>query len=669
MAVNTDEIIRENEKRNKDRKEEEERYDPVTGAFCQGERRHVHIADAPIEDMWLTEEMLADETVSGFLRAGSLRAYMESQGVEYSAEVYAEVWMDFCRIRYYYDFEFWAIMTVMINPKEGGDDVPFRLNRPQRRLLARFETKRLAGEPIRLLVLKARQWGGSTLTQIYMAWMQLIRHKNWHSVICAHVERAARTIRGMYGNLMKYYPAYLLDSTNNVKLLPYQGSPKTVVIKNRDCRITIGSAEKPDGVRGENISMAHISEYGLWKKTEGKSPEDVMQSITGGLLDKPETMIVIESTAKGVGTSFHRDWIAAVKGESSYDHIFIAWFDIELYAAPIDDVEAFARSLTPYEMHLFMLGATLEAISWMRSSKKAMRDEWRFKSEYPSFPEEAFQSTGHRVFDVTLTERMRKNVMPPLLTGELMSEAPYGERALENISFEQRENGCLKVWALPDKTEKISNRYCVSVDIGGYSRTSDYSVASVFDRYYMMEPGGVPELVAQWRGHMAHYMFAWMSAIIAKYYNNALLVFESNTLEKEKNTEGNHLEYVLDEISGHYNNLYCRTSAEQIRAGLPPVWGFQTNHKTKTLLVDHQIKMLSTDGYVERDMDAVFEHEVFEVKENGTFGAVEGNHDDIVMSRAIGTYVCYDIMRFPLPAVIKAQGGKRPRARQFADIV
>ena len=61
-----------------------------------------------------------------------------------------------------------------------------------------LEEMREAEQPIRLILLKARQWGGSTLIQIYMAWIQLVHRRNWNSVICAHLKESAANIKGMY---------------------------------------------------------------------------------------------------------------------------------------------------------------------------------------------------------------------------------------------------------------------------------------------------------------------------------------------------------------------------------------------------------------------------------------------------------------------------------------
>ena len=78
---------------------------------------------------------------------------------------------------------------------------------------------RLGNEPIRGIVDKARQWGGSTFTQVYMGWIQIIHKTGWHSVIIADVENQARNIRGMYTRLAKHYP----KEAGGEIALPYEG--------------------------------------------------------------------------------------------------------------------------------------------------------------------------------------------------------------------------------------------------------------------------------------------------------------------------------------------------------------------------------------------------------------------------------------------------------------
>ena len=62
------------------------------------------------------------------------------------------------RMRIEEDFEFWCARCVTIKDKMSGRNVPFILNRPQRRLLGVMEDQRTAGKPVRVILLKARQW-------------------------------------------------------------------------------------------------------------------------------------------------------------------------------------------------------------------------------------------------------------------------------------------------------------------------------------------------------------------------------------------------------------------------------------------------------------------------------------------------------------------------------
>lgn len=651
--MNYTKIIDENTIRRAKIKMETKYYNPYTGEGSTSiDREKVYIKDAPFSTMWLPKKMLEDPAISDIISAGSIETFIVKnlkQG--YTEYLHNCVWKDFVTTRFKYDFEYWAAETCMIEPKEGGADTPFILNRAQRKLLKVLMAMFLAGVPIKVILLKARQWGGSTLVQLFMAWIQLIHKTNWNSVIAAHQQSTARVIKGMYSKVLKSYPFKHFGNTP-YSFTPYQGSQNTYEIKQADCRVTIGSAEKPDSIRGEHTQMAHLTEIAFWKKTEGKRPEDIVQAICSGILDVAYSMIVYESTAKGVGNFFNKEWLRAINKKSDFYPIFISWVDYELYSKPVENYKAFIDSLNEYEWSLWnRAGTTLEQIHWYRITLRKLEDIWRMKSEFPSWAEEAFQSTGQMVFNADDILRLSKSCKEPIFTGDVQAAAINGKDAIKDVKFYRDDRGFLKVWALPDDV-RMSRRYVVSVDIGGRSRKSDFSVIRVYDRYWMHEPGGVPELVAQWRGHIDHDLLAWKAAQIAQMYNNAKLVFESNVYETEE-TEGSHGEYILHEISNVYTNLYTRVSAQQIREGAPVIWGFHTNKQTKTLLTDTLVRLLREDGYIERDQEACTEYQVFEVKENGKFGAVDGNHDDIVMSSAIGLFVCYDFEHFALPHLIE----------------
>lgn len=649
--INCEEIIKENKRRNNNINKV---YRPETGEGSDCYTREViNIEDAPIPTQYIPVEMGDVRMVQLIKKEGSLKGFVTNQLREkVTEEVLDEIWRKWLIVRVKYDFEFWAIMFVKIKDKLGERDIPFKLNRAQRHLLAEMEDMRNKGIPIRIILLKARQWGGSTLVQIYMAWIQLVHRKNWNSVICAHLKDAALNIKGMYSKLLQNYPEWLLGDGEPLKFHPFEKMANTSIIERTKCKITIGSAETPESIRGCDAVMAHLSEVAFWQTSPQKTPESLIRSVSGSVALLPLSIIVLESTANGTGNYFHKECQRAKRGESDKRFVFVPWFMIDMYSIEVNDYNSLIESLTKYELGLWELGATLEAIAWYRLKCKEYANHADMMAEYPSDDIEAFNYSGERVFNIRQVELLRRECRDPDFVGELYGDDSQGKMALSNIKFIEEMGGNFRVWAKPDSGDRVRNRYITVVDIGGRSDKADYSVIVVFDRFWMMH-GGVPEVVAQWRGHTDHDLLAWKSAQIAKYYGDALLVIESNTLET-KQYDDEHSEYILETISRVYDNLYSRPPSNMIRGG-GIRWGFHMNRSTKLLLINHQIRMLRESGYIERDFNACYEHDVFERKPNGGFGAMLGHHDDILITRCIGSYICYNE---PLPSVYGEDRGR-----------
>lgn len=638
-----------------------EPYNPVTGEGSTSiERIKIEIKGCPLPTMYLPVDFAKTEFVKQLASLGFNGFIKEILNTGISENVKEELWKEFIKERIKHDFEFWAFMFIIITAKGKGKEIHFKLNRAQRYYLGELEKLRLANLPIDIILCKARQWGGSTLTQIYMLWIQLVHKRNWNSVICGDVDSQARTVSGMITKALKKYPSWLTDGIK-VKALPFEGSQKTRIIDYSQCVYSLGSAQKPDSLRSQDILMAHLTEVGIWKATKGKKPEDIVQSIFGSVLSVPYSVRVMESTAKGVGNFFHREWLAATssdpKNKSNFTPVFVPWFLIDMYSEPIKDYLSFIDEMDEYECFLFELGATLEAINWYRKKSRDMRDAWRMCSEFPSTAIEAFQSSGRRVFKMSYVNQIRKSCTKPWFYGDIEAKSDNGKDAFKEIRFvelnrEEKDrvaSDCLWCWLMPDTSIAYRNRYIVVVDVGGTSDKADWSDILVLDRLPMLE-GGIPEVVAEWHGHIEHDKLAWKAAQIAEAYGHALLVIESNTLETE-GTEGDNFEYILNEIADHYDNLYSRTSEQQIKKGMPQKWGFHTNTSTKPMVISHLIKCLRDGLYIEYCSEATLEMDVFELKEDGkTMGAVEGMHDDRVMTRAIGVWVCYN---YPLPTKIE----------------
>ena len=656
----------------------EAKFNPITGEGSIGaaDRQVFEVKGFPIK-MWLPKEMFKIPLVKELLKAGSLAKFLSGIDEEDNGQAREAVIGEVLRFRCRYDFAFWAAFYVFIKNKEGGDDVLFRLTRPQRRLVERLEAKRKAGKPIRLVLLKARQWGGSTCIQLYMAWLQLCHRVGLNSLIVAHQGTASDEILDMYDRMIQAYPLQMLHRLSDAyaekepKWVGVGHSGSIHRVPQRNCKIKIGTAERPDSARGGDYNLVHCSEVGIWKKTDGKSPSDIVKAACSGVLLKPYTMIVYESTANGVGNFFHKEYVAAKEGFSQFEALFIAWFEIDEYTLPFDSEAerlAFARSLWlnrnntnanndreepgQYLWYLWNKGATLEAIHWYVEERKKYQDHGEMASEFPSDDIEAFVHSGQMVFDKYLVEKFRASCRRPYFVGDVYADGREGKEAFQNVRFKEDHQGCLWIWSKPDIDPeiKITHRYLVVVDIGGRSNKADWSVITVFDRIGMME-GEKPVVVAQWRGHIDMDILAWKAAQIAYYYDEAYLVIESNTLEthdKERNVDGDHSGYILNQVKEVYDNLYARQqSPEDIENKVPKKYGYHTNTKTKPIIIDNLVKCIREDLYTERDEQAVNEYLVYERKQDCSYGAVSGEHDDVLMTRAIGLQVCFNEMDRP----------------------
>ena len=658
------------------------KFDPVTGEGSIGKRVRVSIADFAIPVQWLPVEMMDIPLVKKLVKAGSIDKFLSSvMHVEPNDDDFIKVSRTLIRLRYKNDFPFWTATLVYIHNKDAGKDVLFRLWYPQRILVSRFEAKRKAGEPIRLILLKARQWGGSTTTQLYMAWLQFFHKKGLNSLIIAHQGTASDEIKDMFDLMIKKHPVEFLHrlgevySENEPKLVGVGKSGSTHRVPQRECKIKVGTAERPNGCRGGAYSLVHLSEVGLWQKTEGKSPEDIVRSACSGILAKPYTMIVMESTANGTGNFFHREYSAAAdpKVKSQYEALFIAWFQIEHYSLPFNSAEElhdFAKQLwenrnnayTPsnreesgrYLWSLWERGASLEAIHWYIYERAGKNDFAVMAAEFPSDDVEAFVHSGTMVFDKYLVKQFEPFCREPKFVGEVYADADEGEEALSNLRFREDRQGLLSIWAMPEKFDdyEVTDRYLTVVDVGGRSNKADWSVIVVFDRLSMIDGSEPPSVVAQWYGHCDIDRLAWRAAQIAAFYNDSLLVIESNTLEthdKERQVEGgDQSQYILNQISDIYPNLYARKQSEdEIREGAPRKYGFHTNVATKPMIISTLVKVIRERLYIERDKRCLDEYDTYERKPNGAYGAIVGKHDDLLMTRAIGLHICYREMEMP----------------------
>lgn len=728
-------LVSENIRRNR---EIFDGYNPITGKGCPGERKKVVIDDCPIARKMLMPARCVDHNVElgKIIRRRSIKGYiMNDLKQEVTDELFQDVVFMICRIRATEDPAFAFIIFYEITNKMTGTSKPFSLNYPQRLVLAELEDMRAKGLPIRLIILKARQWGGSTLSEAYEKWMQDFRHpEGWGMVILAHVKDATLRIKGMFTKMVQNQPGWSIGRKGDtLKLGSYQGSKSDFVLKNQRDEdlgfrlISVGSYEKYDSLRAADTKMAHYSEVAYWKKTPEKEPEEVLSSIDGGIPLEPDTVEIMESSGRSAA-GFFPDMYRRAKDPalpSAWRAIFIAYFQIENDRKELDEkwpniygrgipwrrVEEdamyqtlamlFARWL--YEnrdnpncpegwqetgrffWQQWQKGATFEAINWYRHRRNTFRSHTYIATEAPCDDVEAFRASGRLIFDPYAVEALRRHEKlgqkEPIAIGNIVGNYAKGEQAIKTAHFVPYigDGEMMKVWQMPDCL-RVSNRYVVSVDIGGAGNHSDFTVMTVIDRFSMMF-GEKPKVVARWRGHIRHDLLAWKAAQLAHFYRDALLVFESNTAETEKGriaTEGDHFGTIIEEIADYYPNLYIReTTVDSVTKKRVNKFGFQTNRQTKQYVIDNYIAYVDDQLYDEPDCQCYDEMTIYERHDDGSIGNVEGKdangneaHDDIVMSTGIGLYISQTKMNPPawIPKESRGAEAYSMRSGTAADV-
>ena len=619
-------------------------YDPVTGrgsliprteVWWQGEEKHAL-------PLWMLESIedpatrsLLDLAAADRLPLGTVLAESGPGAVR-----------TFLRMRERYDLEFYAHTHQKVRTKRQGLQ-PLTHNLPQRRLDALVYRQIQAGAPIRIVIVKARQWGGSTYAQGLLNWIQQCHKTYWNSVIVAKDKDQANHLRQMY-------KVFVAHDRSQAELKGYGSSQNILEDRQRNNIIGVGSTKNPAALAGYTMAMLHMSEVGLWESTEKHSGEELARSLMATLVHDKMTVSIAESTARGGGSFFHTLWQQTADPVNDYEGFFVPWFWINDYWTEIDDEEkkAVASTLNDYEKDLWLRGCCLEQVRWYRGalSNTAFGDHLHMMSEYPSTVEEAFQESARRVFLAQPVEAMRLRKRKPIHVGDLRGKETVGKAAFEDLRMIDTLHGALYVWRLPgdDYDGKIPGwwgipwRYVIGVDYGGRTMEADWTVGTVIDRAPMLW-GDPMEVVARYRCHRRSDVVAWETAQIGWWYEKALYVPEVNRHrwdrgDKERGVTPDWSITIFDQIADYYPNMYMRVSSDRADRRPSMLIGFHTNRTTKQQLVNALQIGMEDGSFFDPDVRACNEYDAYEYKDDDRMGAVEGRHDDIVMSTGVALW-------------------------------
>jgi hypothetical protein len=304
----------------------------------------------------------------------------------------------------------WFSRNLVILTKHEGIK-PFIVNDIQWILLEKFCKAWNEGRPLRFIVLKARQFGISTLVKAFMFFL-LNRLPGKNGCVIAHKDDA--TV-----NLYEITRRFWTGLTHK-PLTKSLGAQGMVLEAPHDSRLVLATAGSKGAKRSFTIQLLHCSEPAFWPDAD---------TVDLGLMQvvplAAHTMVVKESTANGVGGLFWRQYWAAKSGKSDYEAVFLPWHMHAEYQLPVSDAQAqqLRANLSEDERKgVEKCGWTMPQVAWRRYAIANLCDSniSKFNQEYPSTDREAFLVSGRPVFDLHLLEARSERCRPPEFQGILV---------------------------------------------------------------------------------------------------------------------------------------------------------------------------------------------------------------------------------------------------------
>lgn len=484
-----------------------------------------------------------------------------------------------------------------------GAVVPFRLNDAQRKLYAVAKRQQDAGKPVRLIILKARQLGFSTLTE-GLIFHACATRKNVNALIVAHREDATNNLFRMSKLFYDELPAPVkpMLRASNAQELVFENPSK--LRSEREAkpglrsRIRCATAGGRGIGRSDTLQCVHLSEYAFWPDgADGKAA--TLAGILQAVPSLPGTMVVIESTANGF-EDFKERWDAAVAGENDFEPVFFAWFENPEYSMPVVP----GTEWTPEERDLRdAYRLTDEQLQWRRwcIANNCGGSLDMFRQEYPASPGEAFLHSGTGVFD---------NEQIVLRLERLPEAVSRGDFA--DGTWEESETGAVVLYETPEPGVP----YVLGGDTAGEG--SDWFTAIVINN----ETG---RIAARLRQKYSEPEYVRQVYALGRYYNNALVALETNfsTYPVMK----------LDEMG--YPNQYAREREDTYTRQMKKSFGFRTDRQSRPRAIANLVEVFSSHPEWFTDRELLEEMLTFCYNEDHRPEALAGKHDDLVMAAAI----------------------------------
>lgn len=573
------------------------------------------------------------------------------------------------------DYRYAAQNYFWISDKEGNDKL-MRLWDGQELLLQKMEDMKRRGKPQRVIVIKARQLGLSLFGNSMVFWVCAFKPNRKGLIASRDIDQSKNLFNSYLAPMYRQLPWWLKPRYSSFKL--EEGIVFDVPVKeggmglNSSVRVQWASTKGGLG-QGYKLNAFHGSEFTGWPSLKETLEEDLKYA----LVNSPETIAVLESTALGAGTPSHAFYNKCVDlaERSDWEAVFLPYFfeSTRVMAPPqgwrLGEEEERMREvvyenwvqcsdkkckryfnrkiskgnrdgeLCPNcasgELKPYIL--TDEQIFFIVNEKMNASDERSIKQELALTAEEAFISSGEQVFSEKAIENATytssKAAKPK--RGFFDKHGFFHGYDWDDLDRKCHLQGCtshhtgdehyLSVWEEP----LHGAQYQIGVDVG-YGKGKDDSVAWV----NKVGVRGAPDIhVATLCTNTTDPLtLSYDIAKLGKWYNDAQVAVEYNA---PGNSTADQLLVNLT-----YPNVYKKKpGSTSIAQG---AYHWQTSQVTKPKLIVSLDRWLKEGIFYVQDKRLVEQMKTF-TKEDDTLktGAQKGFKDDFVLAASICLYTAH----------------------------
>ena len=515
---------------------------------------------------------------------------------------------------------------------------------PQIRLIKNHQKARAAKKQWKLILVKARQWGGSTTIDASLV-VDAVLWGGVSGAVISHDKPSAAHLAGdiLVPMLRRLDPAFrreLIRGSTQAKFLLSDGS-----------EINVFTANNRSAGQSYTLTHLHCSEVARWRK--GFRSESQADDVLGGLLNavpdehvNPLVTVALESTADGASGIFHDMYWQAKEGElAGYQAWFVGYHEIPDYQLPLSEEEAVLEHrlqqaitgadtneagriatklrLDENALSYFVAGIPFTALKWRRDVglAKCGNDEDAFKAHYPSNDKEAFLGAGRPVFSPLVLQGWRETLdQVKGVNGDVARGIGKDKRS----RFEANFYGLTTVYKHPaEGYSYIIGCDCSEGTAGQLLEDSDFSVATVLC-------SNTGEVVAKFRGQPDPSEFGEILDALGSYYNMATLVVE-------KNGPGTAVLMKLRDL--HYNRLYCRKIMDSVTQEWTPIIGFSTDKHSRSVILASLREAVRMNAIKVWDQETISELGTMQINKTGRWDVPKKKHDDCIFALALAVYV------------------------------